>query len=80
MEILRLMCIESYTVGFPVPVVFKLILSANCLIICVVHDKLLVDFLILFSAHICTRAVAVWVTDWELRLSVIFVCDHLMDM
>ena len=79
-EILRLLCIKSYTVGFPVPVVFKLILLANCLIICVVHDKLLVDLFFLFPAHICTCAPAVWVTDWEVRLSVIYVCDHLLDM
>ena len=79
MEILRLLCIKSYTVGFPVPVVFKLILLANCLIICVIHDKLLVD-LFFFSCTYLYMCSAVWVTDLELRLSVIFVCDHLMDM
>ena len=58
-EILRLLCIKSYTVGFPVPVVFKLILLVNCLIICVVHDKLLVD-LFFFSCtylYMCSGGV-----------------------
>ena len=72
-EILRLLCIKSYTVGFPVPVVFKLILLANCLIICVIHDKLLVDLFFLFLhifVHVLRRCG--WQT-WSLG-SVWYLC------
>ena len=77
-EISRLLCIRSYTMRFPVPMVFKLILFVNCLIICITHAKLLVD---LFFLHIFVHVL--WQCGRQtgsFRLSVIFVCDHLMDM